>query len=494
MLTDPSIVAWCVNGLLVLSLLCCGNVFTYGLNHLKKKPITLELLTVLSGLVALADGIMAAPQGRVPYGATACVLLWLAQWNRFLQWEGMYRTLKVLEKNDVQIGIVRSENVYRGKAALFTAEITPEAFMEQMQKPALSDLVLQIYAPLAFLLTLALAILTHVREQAFFLQCWTPMLLAAIPVAGLLCYGRTFAILARRLARRGSALCGWAGACAMGNDTAVLLRDLDLFPAGSVEPNGVKSYNGYTGTQVVGYAAAVLEKAGSGLAPVLDTLLEREGGRHMQAEAIRLYENGGIGGKFGRDAILVGTLSFMRRMGVHMNTETRVKRATYVSVNGELAGLIAVRYSAAPSVREALQILTRSGRVKPVMATCNVTITPKMLHQKFHIAQDRVEYPDLRTRAELAGKTADPDSSLCAMLVQDQLSSFSDTAVGGRILQTVVRVGLVMAILSGIAAVAVLGVLSLTGAIVGLSASYLLLFDLIWLVPVLLLTGWTRNY
>ena len=51
-----------------------------------------------------------------------------------------------------------------------------------------------------------------------------------------------------------------------------------------------------------------------------------------------------------------------------------------------------------------------------------------------------------------------------------------------------------MAIISGLIGICVLGVLSLTGAIAALSASYLVLFDLIWLVPALLLTGWTRSY
>ena len=214
----------------------------------------------------------------------------------------------------------------------------------------------------------------------------------------------------------------------------------------------------------------------------------------MQADAIRLYESSGIGGKFGMDTVLVGTLSFMRRMGVHMSAETKVKRATYVSVNGELAGLIAIRYSTSAQVRDAIGILTRSGRTKPVLATCNVTITPKLLAQKFRIPADRFLFPDLRQRAELAARTADPESTLCAVLAKPHIAAFADAAVGGRILQTVVKAGLLMAIISGLIGICVLGALSLTGAIAALSASYLVLFDLIWLVPALLLTGWTRSY
>ena len=492
-LSQITSIAWCVNVLLVLSALVCRDVIRTAIASAKRKQFDLNFLTSLASLVALVDGVIAA-RHRVGYGATACILLFLAQWSLQLQRQGMFRTLRVLDKNEITTGIVRSENVFHNKAALFVADCTPEEFMAHVEKPSLSAQVLQIYTPLAILLTLILAIAAQAKHAAQFLQCWAPMLLAAVPAVGLLCYSRAFATLARRLAKRGAALCGWYGACAIGNRAAVLLHDDDLFPPKACEPNGVKSYNGYTGNQVIGYAQAVLQKAGSGLAPVLDALLTQEGGRRMQADAIRLYESSGIGGKFGMDTVLVGTLSFMRRMGVHMSAETKVKRATYVSVNGELAGLIAIRYSTSAQVRDAVGILTRSGRTKPVLATCNVTITPKLLAQKFRIPADRFLFPDLRQRAELAARTADPESTLCAVLAKPHIAAFADAAVGGRILQTVVKAGLLMAIISGLIGICVLGVLSLTGAIAALSASYLVLFDLIWLVPALLLTGWTRSY
>lgn len=492
-LSQITSIAWCVNVLLVLSALVCRDVIRTAIASAKRKQFDLNFLTSLASLVALVDGIIAA-RHRVGYGATACILLFLAQWSLQLQRQGMFRTLRVLDKNEITTGIVRSENVFHNKAALFVADCTPEEFMAHVEKPSLSAQVLQIYTPLAILLTLILAIAAQAKHTAQFLQCWAPMLLAAVPAVGLLCYSRAFATLARRLAKRGAALCGWYGACAIGNRAAVLLHDDDLFPPKACEPNGVKSYNGYTGNQVIGYAQAVLQKAGSGLAAVLDALLTQEGGRRMQADAIRLYESSGIGGKFGMDTVLVGTLSFMRRMGVHMSAETKVKRATYVSVNGELAGLIAIRYSTSAQVRDAIGILTRSGRTKPVLATCNVTITPKLLAQKFRIPADRFLFPDLRQRAELAARTADPESTLCAVLAKPHIAAFADAAVGGRILQTVVKAGLLMAIISGLIGICVLGVLSLTGAIAALSASYLVLFDLIWLVPALLLTGWTRSY
>ena len=492
-LSQITSIAWCVNVLLVLSALVCRDVIRTAIASAKRKQFDLNFLTSLASLVALVDGVIAA-RHRVGYGATACILLFLAQWSLQLQRQGMFRTLRVLDKNEITTGIVRSENVFHNKAALFVADCTPEEFMAHVEKPSLSAQVLQIYTPLAILLTLILAIAAQAKHAAQFLQCWAPMLLAAVPAVGLLCYSRAFATLARRLAKRGAALCGWYGACAIGNRAAVLLHDDDLFPPKACEPNGVKSYNGYTGNQVIGYAQAVLQKAGSGLAACLDALLTQEGGRRMQADAIRLYESSGIGGKFGMDTVLVGTLSFMRRMGVHMSAETKVKRATYVSVNGELAGLIAIRYSTSAQVRDAIGILTRSGRTKPVLATCNVTITPKLLAQKFRIPADRFLFPDLRQRAELAARTADPESTLCAVLAKPHIAAFADAAVGGRILQTVVKAGLLMAIISGLIGICVLGALSLTGAIAALSASYLVLFDLIWLVPALLLTGWTRSY
>ena len=189
----------------------------------------------------------------------------------------------------------------------------------------------------------------------------------------------------------------------------------------------------------------------------------------MTCDAIRFYEKGGIGGQFGSTAVLVGTHGFMRAMGVHMNEEARVRLATYVSVNGELAGLIAIRYNASRNAQEAVRMLT-AAKIKPVIATCNSTISPKMLKAKFSLTGEHMFFPPLKERAALAALSPEEDDRLCALVTKRRIDTLANLCAGAKNLRSIVLVGIIMSILSGLSGLAVAGILCLMGAVESLSA------------------------
>ena len=159
-----------------------------------------------------------------------------------------------------------------------------------------------------------------------------------------------FSALARRLASFGAALCGWHGARVLGG-AHVILRDEDVFPANNITSSGMELYGTLPAGQVLSYALAALEAAQDPLAALFDRLLQAQFGRRCRADAYRCYDGGGIGAQIGQDVVLVGSLPFMRSMGVHMSDGARVRQAVYVSVNGELAGIFAVKYKPSASTR-----------------------------------------------------------------------------------------------------------------------------------------------
>ena len=65
---------------------------------------------------------------------------------------------------------------------------------------------------------------------------------------------------------------------------------------------------------------------------LFDRLLQAQFGRRCRADAYRCYDGGGIGAQIGQDVVLVGSLPFMRSMGVH-----------YVRRRARAAGRLCVR-------------------------------------------------------------------------------------------------------------------------------------------------------
>lgn len=114
------------------------------------------------------------------------------------------------------------------------------------------------------------------------------------------------------------------------------MRTPTWFPPENVTLNGMKIYSDRYVPQVIGYAAAVVETAGSGLVPLFREILKSQNGRHYTVDTFRRYEGGGLGAEIGGDVILMGSLGFMKLMRVRMSEGTRLRQAVYMATMGSL--------------------------------------------------------------------------------------------------------------------------------------------------------------
>ena len=228
---------------------------------------------------------------------------------------------------------------------------------------------MRVYAPSALGATLALSFLASRHGGGEFLWTWTAMLLAAYPMGAALSFARPFAIQSKRLFRSGGAIAGWFGARALGGECGLAIEDNDLFPKANVTLNGMKIYSDRSVSQIIGYAAAVVETAGSGLVPLFQEMMKNQNGRHYTVDTFRRYEGGGLGAEIRGDVILMGSLAFMKLMKVRMPEGTKVKQAVYLSINGELAGVFALNYAPASAARSSLIAAIRANGLIPILAT-----------------------------------------------------------------------------------------------------------------------------
>lgn len=493
-LQNPAAMSWVLLVFLLLSAGAALEPLKRGFTELcagRFHPETLLLLTVLVGIV---ECVVSAISGRLCFAAVICAELFFSMWGSQQYKKGMYRTVRTLQKVEGMQGLVIEPDVYNKRVGLFSTEGSEEQFMAHLEEDTPVDRAMQFYVPGMMLLTLGLAILAAIRGHVNFIWAWTAMLVAATPLGGFFCYARPVYLLARRLAKKNAALCSWYGARSLRRGGVILLKDTDLFPHGSVKLNGVKTFGAYSSGQVLGFASAVLEEAECGLADLFLEHLAAEGGRRMTAEELRWYSEGGVGASVGQDFVLLGTYGFMKKMGVYMLENAKVKSSLYIAVNGELAGLAALRYGAAVSVKKALRMVDKYGGQSLVMATCNPMLTPAMVRNKFEIRGRKLVFPVMRERASLAQLVAGVDGKQCGIMEDAQFDTMANLVAGGRMLRRCTWLSLFVSLLSGILGIGVMCALSLTADTVTLTALNLLLFSLIWVVPVLLLVSWAENY
>lgn len=113
----------------------------------------------------------------------------------------------------------------------------------------------------------------------------------------------------------------------------------------------MKIYSDRSVSQIIGFASAVVQTAGSGLVPLFDEMMHSQNGRHYRVDTFRRYEGGGLGAEIQGDVILMGSIGFMKLMKVRMPEGTRLKQAVYLSVNGDLAAVFALNYAPAAGIR-----------------------------------------------------------------------------------------------------------------------------------------------
>lgn len=280
--------------------------------------------------------------------------------------------------------------------------------------------------------------------------------------------------IAARLAKSGSAVAGFSGADAIRRSNCVILTDGDLFPPGTVTLGGLKVFGEESG-KVISYAATMAHASESGLSRLFDNLLARDGGFREQVEDVDFYEEGGVGGRIHGETVLFGTAGFMRKRGVNLPRNLGLKTGVFLSVDGTLIAVFAVKYMPAENVDWALHALHHS-RITPVLAVRDGNITPALLKRKFG-TDARAVYPKLSTRLALSERGG---GRPYALLMREGLMPYAEVVLGSKRLCTSARRCTVLAFLAATASTLLAFYLTFVGAYSVLTPFSLLIYVLLW--------------
>ena len=480
---------------MLFAALLASNCLLNGIVSLFKGKFTLDTLLVASFLVCMADGYFCLRQVRVPFCAAFCLQACMSLWAESQRRSTEMGQMDTLRKATQLKQVAKAPGCYGDDPGFYVTAGEPEDFMDTYQQPSGGDRLVRIYALTVFLVTAAIAGFTgFTRGLSDAMQVWSACILAAAPATIFICQSRPMAVLERRLHRLGAVLCGWQGIKACAGAAAVPLTDGDLFPTGSMKINGVKFYTNREPDQVIAYAAALIHCSGNCLSPLFEELLDQRSGHHYDVENFRSYEAGGMGGELDGESVLVGTLPFLKDMGVETPEGARVNQAVYLSIDGELCAVFALAFGKLKGVSAGLGTLCSYRGLTPVLSSDNFLLSEGFLRAKFNVNTRRMAFPSLQERQKVASWTPAPTQSIpCALLTQDSLAASAFSITGARAYHTASMLGAIVHIFGGILGVVIVAALALAAGGSLLTPANLLLFELIWAVPGLLITEWTRN-
>ena len=451
-------------------------------------------LLVFTFAACCADALFCLKELRVPCCAAFSLEMTMALLARYHRRSTEMSQMDTMRKAVRLHSIVKVEDYYEEKDGILRGDGQVEDFMESYNLPSGPEKVQSVYAFLSLLLCLGIATfagLLHGASMA--VQVLSTSLLVALPASFFVALTRPKAILERRLHMVGTVLCGWKGVKKLCGKAAFPLDDDDLFPVGSTKLNGVKFYGDRNPEEVVSYTTSLICAAGGGLVPVFRQMLTSRNGTEYPVVNFHNYGGGGIGGEVCDEPVLLGNADFLRDMGVEIPEGTMVSQAVYAAIDGQLCAVFAISYAKMRSAAAGIVTLSGYRKITPVLTGGDFMLTESLLRGKFGVNTRRIAFPAPEIRQQLSRIQPDADAPALALTTREDLVSSAYAVTGARSLRTASRLGVWIHLIGGLLGMLIMLVLAYLGSTELLTPTNVFLYQLVWMVPGLLVTEWTRT-
>lgn len=440
-------------------------------------------------LSCIADCVWCLVRGgeHLPLAGAAALVIFCCQWGAFLRCESRRESFHLANLggtppwgvSKTEAGAVKQSGRIDG---FYTHAMTPDP-IEKGQ-----NLLLPLLLATACVLAGVVCLSDIKPGQPFWVL--TALLTAAMPLSLPVAGALPMRLLARRLSHSGCAVAGYCGAKNVSGFRRIIITDEDLFPPGTLSLHGLKIYGEELG-RVLSYAVAVARAADSQALPLLEQMLSDNGGHAEKLDDFRWYEEGGAGGSIHGETVLLGSAYFMRKQKVRLPKDLKVPSGLFLAVDGQLTAIFALRYQPSRNVDWALRALRRN-RVTPVLAVRGCNLTPDFLRRSFKVDAKPI-YPDVQTRLTLLEKTR-AVAPAHALIYRDGLMPYAETVLGCRKLLLAVRRTGALVCLAAVAGLLLCYYLTGIGGYASLTPLRLMLFQLLWLLPGLLLAGQVKYF
>ena len=465
-----------------------------GVSDLFHGKFTMNTMLTVTFLACCADSVLCLQELRVPICAAFTLEVFMALWAAYHRRTTEMGQMDTMRKASRLDSLVKCENYLDEKDAYLRGEGQVADFMEHYDEIPRPERIQNIYAFVALAASVAIAALAFVQHGlSMALQSFSTTLLVAVPASFFVTVTRPMAMVERRLHRLGTVLCGWQGIKGLRGKMLFPLLDADLFPAGSCKMNGVKFYGKRAPEVIIAYAAAMMDANGGGLAPAFEELLTNRGGIRHEAYNLQFYGNGGIGAEICEEPVLMGSLDFLKEMGVEIPDGITVKQAVYVAIDGELSGLFAIAYPRMKYAASGLATICGNRKLSPVVLADDFMVTGPFLKEKFGVRTKRMIFPDRQTRQELSEKKQTEGTAALALTTQEGLAPMAYAITGARAVRTAWKLGLVIHLLGGTLGLLIMAALAYLGSTDLLTPLNILAYQALWAIPGLLVTLWPRT-
>ncbi len=435
----------------------------------------------------------------LPYSSIAVISLAFTSWGIYLRQRARQRTYKVASMITEPLAVNCDDDVYGGKPCFVRRRVDEvRYFVNKTEQEDVCDRVLDYLVPLVLVASFILAVLSSFGKghPERFLWSFAAIISGGTSFSAAMAFNLPFARIAKKLSHSGIALAGGSAADELSKQASIIVKDTDLFPAGTITRNGFKILNGHALESVISCTASLIKASGSGLTSLFEELASEQNSRLLPVSNLEHFDTGGIGGDIGDRRVLVGNAGFMLKNGISTPKGVNIKNAVFTAINQNLAAVFAVNYTASPAIKHALATIV-SQKIMPVFAVRDFNISRPVLDSRFRMSSDISEYPSIGERLRLSDLDDEKLVVPAAVFSREGLQPYFESIVASRKLRKISSLNLIFSILGSL-----IGILIVFFMVFSYSAhspahaspANLMIFLSMWTLPVLLISNWVSYY
>lgn len=263
-------------------------------------------------------------------------------------------------------------------------------FLKNSYEKDCSELTSQVIAPLGFISSLVLFIVSLIISQnvGVGMTAFAASMCICVPMTNMLCIHLPVSRLCKLARKNGGMLVGFEAVDKFADTNAIMIEADDLFPKGTVELKGIKTFGEQSIDRVLLEATALMAQIGGPLSEVFLRIVQNRDNILPHVENITYEDECGAMGWVSGRRILVGNRDLMNTCNVSVSAVQLMdepgRQTVYLAADNEVVGVLILGYHVSAEKKHEMQRIVKNG-IGIIVKTTDPSITAEFICKQFDI-------------------------------------------------------------------------------------------------------------
>lgn len=365
----------------------------------------------------------------------------------------------------------------------------PSNFLKISYAPDPSEDLASKLAPITTITALIITVLYGIVKVSFAdaINAFALITAISIPVSTLMAVNLPVRKLCKKLLSFGSMLAGYPSIKQFCDSTAVMIDSNELFPADSIELEGIKTYEEYNVDESLLCGIAILKEAQNPIANAFDSVVAETKETLPEVESVLYEDEMGLVGWINSERILVGSRTLMEKYSVETppieyeeNYTSKGKQITYLSRAGRLVAMFVTKYHADPELKSELQRAEING-ISFLIRTTDYNITNDLVAELYTLFYRSIKIlPTGLGNVLKEAQSTKEGTSRSYLITQGKVSSLARAVSGCVKIKHNISLAIIIQLISIILGILISATLALYAGVGVMGSLEVLIYALFW--------------